>query len=535
MIKHLLFCLLLLPNILSAQLTAKEAGTLEPFGFYQFLPPSYNASGAYKYPLIINMAGTQESGNGTTELGLVLKWGLGQLLATNPTLTFTVRGQQHAFVVLVPQMESNKGYETWQNFYIDSMINYARRSLNIDENKIFLTGYSLGGGGAWKYPTESLENANRIAGIIPVAPAPNYSNLCNIAQGKVAVWAHQSQDDDAIPIHFTDDAIAGINACSPVIVPLYSRYTDGQHDKSWVWAYDRDHTYNYPNVWEWMIGTSRANTPQNNQDPIAAVGNDITLPESATTAVLDGSNSYDPNDIIVKYSWAKLSGPASVNIENAQRPTTNITGLVPGRYNFQLTVTDQFGVSRADDGDVIVGTVLPVQMTYFKAKNLSQANILNWHTSLEFNASHFIIERSSNGRDFKQVGTVPAGLTDYVFTDANAPDGISYYRLKQVDVDGKFTLSKIVTVANTNQVISIEKFPNPVVDKLNIVIDGPVKGIFTLTIHDMQGKLVKSQTITKGTSVWTGSMSTGLLKKGVYSLQVRSTSGISQASKFLKD
>lgn len=534
MIKSLLLFLLCIPVLASAQLTAKPAGTAGPIGFYQFLPPSYNGSGAYKYPLIINMAGTLESGNGTTDLPLVLKWGLGQLLNSSPTptLTFNINGKQHAFVVLIPQLAA--GFQTWQNSYVDAMIDYARANLNIDENKIFLTGYSLGGGGAWKYPTESLANANRIAGIIPVAPAPNYSELCNLAQGKVAVWAHQSQDDDAIPVRFTDSAIEVIKGCSPIIPPLYSRYNDGKHDKSWVWAYDTTNNIQYPNIWQWMIGTSRANSRENNQDPVVSAGNDIILATPATSAVLDGSGSYDPNDVIVKYSWAKLSGPNSYSIERPSYPVTNITGLQTGVYNFQLTVTDQFGVMRADDMKIFVNTVLPVSMNFFKAKNVSNANVLNWQTSLEVNASSFIVLRSADGSNFSPVGTLQAGGTEYTFTDTNAPSGVSYYRLQQVDKDGKFTMSKIISVKNLNQLLSIEKYPNPVMDKLNLVLEGSVNGVFDIIIYDINGKLVNRQNISKQAKLWKGSINTGLFKSGVYSLHVNGPGGFVQSSTFMK-
>lgn len=532
----LLIGLLFLPAILSAQLIAKPAGTAGPIGFYQFLPPSFNASGSYKYPLIINMHGQGESGNGTTDLPLVLKYGLGKLLTTSPTLTFTERGQRHAFVVLCPQMDPAYAYISWQNFYIDSMINYAKKNLNIDVNKIFLTGYSLGGGGAWKYPTESINNANIIAGVIPVAASPDYTNLCNIAQGKVAVWAHHSADDDAIPVRFTDSAIRLIQNCSPVIAPMYSRYPTGKHDASWVWAYDTLNNIQYPNMFQWMIGTSRANTPQNNQAPVASAGNDSTVIVPSVNAVLNGAGSYDPNDVIVKYAWRKISGPASYNIENPQAPVTKVSSLQAGSYAFELSVTDEFGIVRTDAVTINVITgVLPVEINYFKGKSISKANMLNWRTEQELNVKDFIIFRSSDGKEFLPVGTVPAGHTVYTFTDNDAPAGISYYRLKQVDQDGKFTLSKIITINNTNRVLNVEKYPNPVKDKLNLVLEGSVQGSFEISVYDLQGKLMKKQTVNKQLPVWKGFVNTGNLQKGVYSLEVTSGSGLRESGTFIKD
>ncbi len=534
--RNVLFLFLLLPSVLSAQLTPMPAQPGREVGFYEFLPEGYNPTGTYKYPLIINMHGTGEKGNGTTQLESVLQWGLGEMVSRqHATLKFNYGGQQQAYIALFPQLAES--YLDWEAFYVDSMINYAVNNLNVDVNKIFLTGYSLGGGGAWMYPTVSLANANKIAGIIPVAPSPGYQDydLCNIANGKVAVWAHHSVDDDAIDVQYTRDAINGINSCSPVIPPLANFYPVGMHNQTWLWALDTQNIHQYPNMWEWMAGITRLSTPQNNVAPIATAGTDQRVLASYPVTVLNGSASRDPNDVIVNYSWTKISGPDSYLIEKPNYPVTNLINLELGNYVFRLSVTDEFGIVTSDDITVTVATTLPIGLSYFKGKNNGNVNQLSWATSYEENAAHFKILKSTDGVNFSEIGSYPAGKGTYSFADSKAARGLAYYRLKNVDNDGSFTLSDIISIANNSAVITLTRYPNPATDKLNIVLQSSVSGTLELSIHDMQGRTIKKMTINKTDFSWYGTIDLSTLSKGVHTIQVRKAGSLKETSSFVKE
>lgn len=358
--KYLLLLILVIHSLITyAQLVPKSVNSDKGvIGFYEFRPPNYKADSTYNYPLLIFLHGIGERGNGSSELHMALNSSFAKLLVRGATMKFMVNGRQHAFVVLIPQMSKN--FENWQNFYVDAMMDYAKKNLKIDTDKIFVSGWSLGGGGAWKYATASLENASKLAGIIPVSPAPDYTDLCNVARGKVAVWAHHARDDASIPLHYTEDAITGINACLPAIPALITYYPFGGHPYVADRAYDTLNSIEYPNIFQWMIGTSRANNPANNRSPVANAGNDTIIFLSATTAVLNGSASYDPNDVIVHYRWSVVSSPASpkFNIHKPEFPVTEVSGLEAGNYVFSLTVKDQFGITNSDNVNVKV--ILPL-------------------------------------------------------------------------------------------------------------------------------------------------------------------------------
>ncbi|MEO6915504.1 MAG: hypothetical protein ABI151_07420 [Chitinophagaceae bacterium] len=353
--KALLLSIILYPLVSFSQLSVKSVSSAHgPISFYQFLPPGYSKDSIEKFPLIIYLHGVGERGNGTTDLPLVLNQSLPKMIAEGATMTFTVRGKKYGFPVLMPQM--SKVYINWQNFYVEDMIRYAKANLNIDTNRIFLTGWSLGGGGTWKFPTASVDSANLIAGIVPVAPAPDYTNLCNIARGRVAVWAHHARDDSSIPIRYTRDAVTGINACSPEIPARMSYYGRGKHTLVSIIAYDTLNTYQYPNMFQWMLGISRLNRKSTDIPPVASAGRDTVIALPSLVTDLDGSASYDPNDVIVAYHWQMISGPVSPNLKIKRKdyPTTMVTGLEPGKYVFRLTVSDVFNVSTSAEVSVTV-------------------------------------------------------------------------------------------------------------------------------------------------------------------------------------
>lgn len=336
-------------------LTAKALTTAHGrIGFYEFKPPGYNPDSSYAYPLIIFLHGVGERGNGTTELSMILNASFPQMIANGATMNFRFRHKQSAFVVLLPQM--SKQYINWQNFYTDAMIGYAKQHLKIDTNRIFVCGWSLGGGGAWKYATTAAENAHRIAGIVVAGPAPDYENLSLIAKEKVAVWAHHAKDDASVPLRLTTDAVKKINSYSPDIRARISYYRSGGHPFTGNAPFDTLNTYVYPNIYEWMAGTSRENKLATNRPPVPAAGNDTAIAVPSRLC-LDGTASYDPNDVIVKYYWKMLSGPVSAQliIREPDRPITSVSGLELGDYTFRLTVEDEFGAIRFDDVRVHVG------------------------------------------------------------------------------------------------------------------------------------------------------------------------------------
>jgi hypothetical protein len=338
-------CLSLFANAqeVARSLTASNGTKI---GFYEYKPTNYTTS--KKYPLIIFLHGIGERGNGTTDLYKVNANAIPRYISAGSTMTFTNpnTGIAETFLVLAPQLDMQ--YGSWENFYTDEMLKYAKANLSVDPNRIFLCGISLGGGGVWKYATNSLANASQFAGIIPCCGTGEGTYFCNLADAKTAVWAFHAMDDPTVGVGNTQYAQIVLGNCPNLTVkPKFTYYPSGGHG-IWDMAFDQGHGYQNPNVYEWMLTLSRANlggapVVPSNVLPTANAGanQSITLPTSSVT--LNGTGSTDSDGSITAYSWTKVSGPSAGVITSASAATTTVTGLIAGTYVFQLTVTDNSG------------------------------------------------------------------------------------------------------------------------------------------------------------------------------------------------
>lgn len=132
-------------------------------------------------------------------------------------------------------------------------------------------------------------------------------------------------------------------------------------------------------------------------------------------------------------------------LKNSPRVSTSEVALTDISFRFQ----DGVGAIRLTDFLIRdVDGVLPVHLTYFNAQAIGDRVDLNWETAWERNSREFVVERSSDLKEFGTIGTVTAaGETEakrqYSFTDATPMPGTNYYRLRSVDKDDTYELSKV--------------------------------------------------------------------------------------------
>lgn len=154
--------------------------------------------------------------------------------------------------------------------------------------------------------------------------------------------------------------------------------------------------------------------------------------------------------------------------------------------NWSLTNTRTF----------LIGTALPLTWISFNAKSVNNKVQLDWVTAHEINTNYFDVERSADGVHFSKIGTVASSQNssaenNYTFTDDNPANGISYYRLKQVDIDGNFTYSIIISV-KMNTSLSVKIIGNPVHQILHLEINGTIGKALPVWITDASGKRYKT-------------------------------------------
>ena len=160
--------------------------------------------------------------------------------------------------------------------------------------------------------------------------------------------------------------------------------------------------------------------------------------------------------------------------------------------------------------------VLPVELVSFNANAMKDRVLLEWQTASEVNNDGFEIQKSKDGvvwniLDFVEGQGTVSGLSIYESVDKSPTQGANYYRLKQIDFNGKFEYSKIVSVEFYNRLNELKISPNPVKDQL-ILKNGEGKAI----IYNVLGQPVKDLTIDRNQSTI---QLAGLLN-GQYYLQI---------------
>ncbi len=150
-------------------------------------------------------------------------------------------------------------------------------------------------------------------------------------------------------------------------------------------------------------------------------------------------------------------------------------------------------------------TILPIELMSFDANASEHGNELSWQTLSEINNDYFILETSKDARNFQAIGSVKGAgnsneLLSYYLMDKNPIASITYYRLKQVDFDGKFSYSDIVSVRRIDDgevVIS----PNPVKNVLNIELKTIQAENYNFMVVDLLGAVIeKNIHLNKGTN-----------------------------------
>lgn len=174
-----------------------------------------------------------------------------------------------------------------------------------------------------------------------------------------------------------------------------------------------------------------------------------------------GLNNDSPESVILRDPAGRVV--AQVDFDDApegESLTLSPDGNLAGGYRPHASVDGR--VASACGAAVI----LPVTLTDFRAVALYAAVRLDWSTAYESDSRRFLVQRSKDGEDFVTVGEVPAGRNSYVYIDEQPYPGQNFYRLRQEDHDGGFSLYGPLRVRLDSGVIRL--YPNPTAGRLRI-------------------------------------------------------------------
>lgn len=207
-------------------------------------------------------------------------------------------------------------------------------------------------------------------------------------------------------------------------------------------------------------------------------------------------------------------GSADESIKRGANETLNLTGLSAstiyyirvygyGLYNSTVPTGGAFTITTSGTG--VEAVAMPVILTALQAKLQNEDAVLTWQTSQEVNNKGFEIQKSYDALNFTPIGFVNGAgsssiIKNYSFADKKIRAGLTiYYRLKQVDNDGKTKLTNTVNVRLIKSGVSTAFiYPNPAHNAVNITFNKPVTGKTTISIINAKGQVLLTQPAVQG-------------------------------------
>ena len=248
-----------------------------------------------------------------------------------------------------------------------------------------------------------------------------------------------------------------------------------------------------------ILGYSQAGTTVNYEDEFGA---EVLTYRNIT----NGKHSYNTTDdfgedLRIEWTgsrWEVQYSTSDILYYSDALTTMNPPSLAVGMW--QIAPNGGSNPIIQLDGSGTTTMVLPVKFISFVGVINSKSITLNWQTASEVNNDKFEIQRSHSGVEFKTIGEVrgngtQTNQTDYKFVDRSISHGVSYYRLKQIDFDGQFDYSKVISVKYRGEVEVVGEFyPNPSQSQpVNLSYASQKDREITVSVYDLTGKLVFEQ------------------------------------------
>ena len=174
--------------------------------------------------------------------------------------------------------------------------------------------------------------------------------------------------------------------------------------------------------------------------------------------------------------------------------------------------------------------VLPVKLTAYSATLLEDKSRvgIDWTTSFEQNNNYFIVQRSADGTAFYNLDTIPAAADAqnghaYSVVDAHPLSGNNFYRLEQVDLDGKACYFDVLKVVVPEGAPGFHLSPNPTSGIINLQLNNQAAGPLEVRVVDDQGRSLQTWNFRKQGGSWNQAIDLGNIPTGHYFIQIVGT------------
>ncbi|MDP4173794.1 MAG: prolyl oligopeptidase family serine peptidase [Bacteroidota bacterium] len=203
-----------------------EIKTQITLDYLLYLPEGYSKTGK-KWPLVLFLHGAGERGS---DLSYVKRHGPPKLVE---------QGKSFPFILVSPQCPDDS---VWYTNILGSLLDEIEKKYNVDKEREYVTGLSMGGNGTWKmaerYP-------NRFAAIAPVCGWSNLETVCKLKH--IPIWVFHGKKDRIVPFEKSEVLVKALKKCGGNI--QFTVYPNAAHD-SWT------ETYNNQEFYDWMLKNS---------------------------------------------------------------------------------------------------------------------------------------------------------------------------------------------------------------------------------------------------------------------------------------
>ncbi len=218
--------LILVQTVLYAQQEPKKF--VSETGYLLFLPEGYNKNDGKRWPLILFLHGSGERG---TVLDSVKKHGPPKIVEQK---------KDFPFIVVSPQCPPG---QRWYAPTLDGLLQEVIQQHAVDTSRMYLTGLSMGGYGAWEYATMY---PNRFAAVAPICGGGNPDKVWFIRN--LPIWVFHGAKDQSVPVKQSEDMVNALKKAGSNV--KFTVYPEAAHD-SWT------ETYNNPALYEWFLSHKR--------------------------------------------------------------------------------------------------------------------------------------------------------------------------------------------------------------------------------------------------------------------------------------
>ena len=242
----------------------------------------------------------------------------------------------------------------------------------------------------------------------------------------------------------------------------------------------------------------------------------------------DNSGTFDASELIIA-NFKAPDAPGTTTYQfNYTIPANAVPGTTYARFRLSGGLnTDATGdQARGEVEDYVctIGAAVPVELTQLIAYQRGENVQVEWKTETEIDNKGFFVERSGDGVSWETLGWVDGvGTTftpqEYTFLDQKPLNGVNYYRLQQLDFNGTFEYSYVVSVEMGEGAARLLVFPNPTEGELafRVPVDEFQQEEMTLRIFSINGALMREFTQTAATA---GTLNIADLAEGTYILEI---------------